>query len=246
MLLRFLLLWCICAVGSALAQNPSTPSSQASQSQSPAAEGQSDTRPPEHTPEPQPGMQDTKSEPQPEHAPTKPAAQTQAEPSDQAPQAPQSSAPETPSSDKPESKPSEVAPPTTAKPESAEGAKPSTKSSKKHKSKKQKSSSRKTTGPRKVIVRNGGTEEALSQLAPDMSSEEASHARETTTQLLNATESNLQHASSFTLNQDQQAMMEQIRTFMGQSNAAVKAGDLQRGHNLALKALLLSNDLVKH
>ena len=116
----------------------------------------------------------------------------------------------------------------------------------KHRSKKQKGSGPKTTGPRKVIVRNGGTEEAFSQLAPDMSSEEASHARETTTQLLSATESNLQHASTRTLNQDQQAMMEQIRTFMGQSNAAVKAGDLQRGHNLALKALLLSNDLVKH
>jgi hypothetical protein len=193
-------------------------------------------------------MQDTKSEPQPEHAPTTPAAQTEAKPPDQAPQAPQSSAPETPSSDKAESKPSEVAPPIAVKPESAEGAKRSTKPTKKHRSrsKKQKGSGPKTTGPRKVIVRNGGTEEAFSQLAPDMSSEEASHARETTTQLLSATESNLQHASTRTLNQDQQAMMEQIRTFMGQSNAAVKAGDLQRGHNLALKALLLSNDLVKH
>jgi hypothetical protein len=96
-----------------------------------------------------------------------------------------------------------------------------------------------------VIVRDGGTADTISQLAPDMSSADASHSRDTTNQLLSSTEANLRRASSRQLSQDQMAMVEQIRTFIDQSNAAVKAGDLQRGHNLALKALLLSNDLVK-
>jgi hypothetical protein len=40
-------------------------------------------------------------------------------------------------------------------------------------------------------------------------------------------------------------MVSQIKQFMEQSKAAVAAGDLERGHNLALKAHLLSDELVK-
>ena len=138
-----------------------------------------------------------------------------------------------------ESKPAEVAPPV-QKPKAAEAAKPASKKSRKKKTRKRQSSK-----PKKVIVRNGGTAETISQLAPDMSTSDASHARDTTNQLLSTTEANLQRASTRQLNQAQLATVEQIRMFMGQSNVAVKAGDLQRGHNLAMKALLLSNDLVK-
>jgi hypothetical protein len=177
-----------------------------------------------------------------QQVPEQPPTQPEAKPPDQAPQVPASSPNENPTPAQPvESKP-EVAPPE-KKPEAAAAATPGTKKSRKKKARK------KTTGqsskPKKVIVRNGGTAETISQLAPDMSTSEASHARDTTNQILSSTEANLQRASTRHLNQDQLATVEQIRMFMGQSNAAVKAGDLQRGHNLAMKALLLSNDLVK-
>jgi hypothetical protein len=235
MVLGLLLFWSVLLPGSVhFPQVESTPETQSTQSQS--NETQGETRSAEHAPTAKTDEQQTKPEPPSHQAPSQPVAQPQTNPPDQAPQAPQAPNPEV------KSKPGEVAP--AAKPEGTAPAKPA--KTTKHKSKKHKSTSGKSSGPKKVIVRDGGTGEAFSQLAPDMSTEEASHARETTSQLLSSTESNLQRASTRALNQDQQATVEQIRTFIGQSNAAVKAGDLQRGHNLALKALLLSNDLVKH
>jgi hypothetical protein len=175
--------------------------------------------------------------------PAQPPSQPETKAPEQAPQLPPSSPDENPTpSQSQESKPAEVAPPE-QKPKPAEAAKPASKKS--HKKKTRRKTNVQSSKPKKVIVRNGGTAETISQLAPDMSTSDASHARDTTNQLLTTTEANLQRASTRQLNQAQLATVEQIRMFMGQSNAAVKAGDLQRGHNLAMKALLLSNDLVK-
>jgi hypothetical protein len=249
MLLGLLLLWSVLIPGSFVAPKASLcPQTEASQSPSTSPATQNDARPPEHAPTP-PAPQEDKGPPSSNQPAQSPVAQPENKPAEQAPpvtSSPSSGTSVPVSQGAPESKPGEVAPPP-VKPEAGQAAAPSA-APKKHKikNKKQKGAAVKTNGPKKVIVRNGGTEEAFSQLAPDMSNEEASHARETTSQLLSATDSNLQLVATRTLNQDQQAMVEQIRTFMGQSNAAVKAGDLQRGHNLALKALLLSNDLAKH
>jgi hypothetical protein len=40
-------------------------------------------------------------------------------------------------------------------------------------------------------------------------------------------------------------MLTQIQQFMEQSKAALAAKDMERGHNLALKAHLLSEELAK-
>ena len=79
-----------------------------------------------------------------------------------------------------------------------------------------------------------------------MSAEQASSQRQSTTQLLAATDANLKQISSRQLNSTQQDSVSQIRKYMEQAKAAEKAGDVQRAHNLASKALLLSDDLVKH
>jgi hypothetical protein len=60
-----------------------------------------------------------------------------------------------------------------------------------------------------------------------------------------ATEENLKKAEGRELSPTQREMVSQIKEFLGQSKAAVAAGDLERGHNLALKANLLSDELVK-
>jgi hypothetical protein len=100
--------------------------------------------------------------------------------------------------------------------------------------------------PPKRVVREGGTAEPKDQLSPAMSDEQASHARQNTGQLLASTDANLKKAAGRDLNESQQAMLAQIRKFMEQANEAVAAGDFQRGHNLAMKAHMLSADLVKH
>jgi hypothetical protein len=66
-----------------------------------------------------------------------------------------------------------------------------------------------------------------------------------TGQLTAATEENLKKIAGRQLNPSQQEMMSQIKQFMEQSKTAVATGDLERGHNLALKAHLLSDELVK-
>jgi hypothetical protein len=103
-----------------------------------------------------------------------------------------------------------------------------------------------SAGPTKVIVRNGSTPDPTAQLSPSLTQGQASHQRQNTTRLLAATDANLTKISSRQLSSTQQDMVNQIRKYMEQAKAADATGDLQRAHNLALKAQQLSNELVKH
>jgi len=60
-----------------------------------------------------------------------------------------------------------------------------------------------------------------------------------------ATEENLKKLEGHPLNASQQEMVSQIKQFMEQSKKAVAEGDADRAHNLALKAHLLSDELLK-
>ncbi len=100
------------------------------------------------------------------------------------------------------------------------------------------------SGPRKIVVRDGGTSEPRTQLSP--TSQQAMDTRQNTDQLLASTQANLKSMSGRTLSANQQATVDQIKMFVEQANSALKDGDLQRGHNLAMKAHLLSDDLLRH
>lgn len=99
--------------------------------------------------------------------------------------------------------------------------------------------------PKKIVVRQGGTSEPAVVLTPGGTSRGA-FSPQMTADLLSATDANLKEATSKPLSATQEETVNQIKLFMEQANAAVKAGDLDRGHNLAIKAHLLSDDLVKH
>lgn len=99
--------------------------------------------------------------------------------------------------------------------------------------------------PPKKVVRNGGSDEPTIQLTGGTTAEQALHERSSTDQLTAATEANLKKAAGLRLNPSQQEMVSQIKQFMEQSKTAVAAGDLERGRNLAMKAHLLSDELVK-
>jgi hypothetical protein len=99
--------------------------------------------------------------------------------------------------------------------------------------------------PSKRVVRNGSTEEPVIQLSPGLSDNEASSERQNTIQLLTTADTNLQKMSGRQLNTTQQDVVSQIRKYIEQAKEAETAGDLQRARNLALKARLLSDDLVR-
>jgi len=98
--------------------------------------------------------------------------------------------------------------------------------------------------PRKVVVRNGGSDPPAVELKGGTSAEQASQQR-STEQLAAAAQENLNKTAGQTLSPNQLELLNQIRQFLEQSKAAVAAGDPDRGHNLAVKAHLLSEELVK-
>jgi hypothetical protein len=99
--------------------------------------------------------------------------------------------------------------------------------------------------PSKRVVRNGSTDEPIIQLSPGLSDNQASSERQNTIQLLTTADTNLQKMSGRQFNATQQDVVSQIRKYIEQAKEAETAGDLQRAHNLALKARLLSDDLVR-
>ena len=69
---------------------------------------------------------------------------------------------------------------------------------------------------------------------------------ENTKQLLAASDLNLNKISGRQLTPTQQDTVKQIKSYMEQSRNARDDGDVQRAYNLALKANLLSAELVGH
>jgi hypothetical protein len=123
-------------------------------------------------------------------------------------------------------------------------------SKKKAASKKRKSSTPSGSGAKpgseKVVVRNGGTSDPTVQLSPKLSDDQASQKRDTTNDLLTATDTKLKEASGRQLSSAQQDNVAQIRSYIQQAKAATTEGDLDRAHNLAFKAHLLSDELAGH
>lgn len=99
--------------------------------------------------------------------------------------------------------------------------------------------------PAKTVVTEGGTQPATPQLSASMPRDKVIHQKLDTNQLLEATDYNLKSISR-TLNTEEQAMLQHIRSYMQQSRDATKEGDTERAYNLALKAHLLSDELIKH
>jgi hypothetical protein len=82
------------------------------------------------------------------------------------------------------------------------------------------------------------------QLTASVSHNEAVHQRVDTQQLIDQTEGTLRGLNR-ALSDDEQAMVAHIRSYIQQSKTATTDGDLERAYNLALKAHLLSDGLVK-
>ena len=113
---------------------------------------------------------------------------------------------------------------------------------------------RKPAPPKKTVVENTPPPAPAPQPAPaqqqqgsltaSVSHGDALHQKVDTQQLIDATENNLRGVNR-TLSDEEQVMVAHIRSYIQQSKNATTDGDLERAYNLALKARLLSDELVK-
>jgi hypothetical protein len=100
------------------------------------------------------------------------------------------------------------------------------------------------TVPKKVIPPGAPETPTGGQISPGPTSADAAHSQTSTEQLLQSTENNLNNIKR-QLTKDEEAMRAQIREFISQSRKATTENDLARAHDFALKARLLSDELVK-
>jgi hypothetical protein len=102
------------------------------------------------------------------------------------------------------------------------------------------------SGPTKTVVRNGGTADTTVNLSPGLSPQQASHQIESTNQLLATSDANLKKIAGRQLSANQQDTVKQIKSYMEQARTAANRGDGRHAYNLAVKANLLSAELVGH
>lgn len=98
--------------------------------------------------------------------------------------------------------------------------------------------------PGRVVIQEGGGSQPQGTLTASLGAEEATHQQQSTAQLLDSTQNNLRSLTR-QLSAEEQAMVTQIKDYMEQSRKAMQESDPVRARNLALKAHLLSDELVR-
>lgn len=81
-------------------------------------------------------------------------------------------------------------------------------------------------------------------ISPDLPKDELDSQKRATEQMLQTAEGNLRKLNR-QLSDGEQNMARQVRNYITQSRLATQDGDLERAHNLAVKAQLLSAELTK-
>jgi hypothetical protein len=102
----------------------------------------------------------------------------------------------------------------------------------------------KPTTPAQTATASSPNNEEVGQISPDVPSAKENSTVQSTNQLLDSTEQNLRSITRG-LNNDEQNTLAQIRSYVAQSRAALKDQDFERAHNLAIKAHLLTDGLVR-
>jgi hypothetical protein len=99
----------------------------------------------------------------------------------------------------------------------------------------------------KVVVQADKTAPAPQtggQISPGPTPADAAHSQASTEQLLQSAETNI-NGISRQLSKEEEAIRAQVREYIKQSRNATTENDPARAHNLAVKAHLLSDELVK-
>lgn len=83
------------------------------------------------------------------------------------------------------------------------------------------------------------------QISPQLTPQQQTEAIQHTTDDVRTAEKNLQLANGKSLNASQKDLAEKIGEFLAQAHEAIRANDWVRAQNLARKAAILSNELLK-
>lgn len=83
------------------------------------------------------------------------------------------------------------------------------------------------------------------QISPQMTPRDQAEAMRHTTDDISAAEKNLQATTGKRLNASQIDLAEKVKGFLSQAHEAVRSNDWVRARNLALKAQILSSELIK-
>lgn len=94
------------------------------------------------------------------------------------------------------------------------------------------------------MVRDGSVPEPTNQISTTMPAEKENETKLNTEKSLQGTEKNL-NGITWTPSGDQRVMIDQIKTYINQSREANGQGDIVRASNLAQKARLLCDELLK-
>lgn len=100
-------------------------------------------------------------------------------------------------------------------------------------------------GPTQKVVKNGGAADLVVDLSP-LSLQQASQQKKSTDELLGASDANLEKMTGRQLSSNQLDTVKEVKSYLEQARKALSDGDVQRAHNLAVKANLLSAELVAH
>jgi len=98
--------------------------------------------------------------------------------------------------------------------------------------------------PPKVVVRDGSAPEPTNQISTTMPVDKENETKLNTERSLQSTEKNL-NGITWAPSADQRLTIDQIKTYINQSRAANTDGDVVRASNLAQKARLLCDELLK-
>jgi outer membrane biosynthesis protein TonB len=101
-----------------------------------------------------------------------------------------------------------------------------------------------TTGRKIIPAEPAPTPPQTGQISPGPTPANAGTSQTSTDQLLQGAEANL-NGITRPLSKDEEAMRTQIREFIRQSRTATTENDPARAHTLAVKARLLSDELIK-
>jgi outer membrane biosynthesis protein TonB len=102
----------------------------------------------------------------------------------------------------------------------------------------------KNAGPPKVVIQENGTTGGSGPPTTGAVNDSSAAGQASTQQLLDKAENNLRNIKR-QLSDNEKSMVAQIQDWITQSKDAMKEGDNPRAHNLALKAQVLSDELVK-
>ena len=98
----------------------------------------------------------------------------------------------------------------------------------------------------KTVVPEGGAKEPPEQIAAGLAPEERARERREAEQWLSATDGDLKILADRHLSPPRQESLKQVKYYLADARVALKEGDFRRAHTLALKAHLLTDDMVHH